>query len=64
MAIATAADGVRLYYEEAGSGDPLIFVYEFAGDHRSFEPQVRFFSRRYRWPDLRRTRLPAFRRAG
>ena len=48
MAIATAADGVRLHYEEAGSGDPLIFVHEFAGDHRSFEPQVRFFSRRYR----------------
>ncbi|MGI9490232.1 MAG: alpha/beta fold hydrolase [Geminicoccaceae bacterium] len=48
MAIATTADGVRLHYEEAGSGDPLIFVHEFAGDHRSFEPQVRFFSRRYR----------------
>ncbi|MEZ5935334.1 MAG: alpha/beta hydrolase [Alphaproteobacteria bacterium] len=48
MAYATAADGVRLYYEETGSGDPLIFVHEFAGDHRSFEPQVRFFSRRYR----------------
>ena len=48
MAFATAADGVRLYYEEAGSGDALIFVHEFAGDHRSFEPQLRFFSRRYR----------------
>ncbi|MDH3659829.1 MAG: alpha/beta hydrolase, partial [Alphaproteobacteria bacterium] len=48
MAFATAADGVRLYYEEAGSGDALIFVHEFAGDHRSFEPQIRFFSRRYR----------------
>lgn len=48
MAFATAADGTRLYYEEAGSGDPLIFVHEFAGDHRSFEPQIRFFSRRYR----------------
>jgi pimeloyl-ACP methyl ester carboxylesterase len=48
MAYATAADGVRLYYEETGGGEPLIFVHEFAGDHRSFEPQVRFFSRRYR----------------
>lgn len=48
MAYATAKDGVRLYYEEAGSGEPLIFVHEFAGDHRSFEPQIRFFSRRYR----------------
>ena len=41
-------DGVRLYYEEAGSGTPIVFVHEFAGDHRSWEPQVRYFSRRYR----------------
>src|SRR5262245_36228594 len=41
-------DGVKLYYEEAGTGEPLVFVHEFAGDHRSWEPQVRFFSRRYR----------------
>lgn len=42
------ADGVKLYYEETGSGVPVIFVHEFAGDYRSWEPQVRFFSRRYR----------------
>lgn len=48
MAYATASDGTRLYYEEAGQGEALIFVHEFAGDHRSFEPQIRFFSRRYR----------------
>lgn len=48
MAFATADDGVRLHYEEAGSGDAIIFVHEFAGDHRSFEPQIRHFSRRYR----------------
>ena len=41
-------DGIRLYYEEAGSGAPVIFVHEFAGDHRSWEPQIRYFSRRYR----------------
>jgi pimeloyl-ACP methyl ester carboxylesterase len=41
-------DGVSLYYEEAGSGAPLLFVHEFAGDHRSWEPQLRYFSRRYR----------------
>ena len=41
-------DGVRLYYEEAGSGAPVVFVHEFAGDHRSWEPQARYFSRRYR----------------
>lgn len=48
MAFASAEDGVRLYYEDVGSGVPLIFVHEFAGDHRSFEPQIRYFSRRYR----------------
>ena len=41
-------DGVRLYYEEAGSGAPVVFVHEFGGDHRSWEPQLRHFSRRYR----------------
>jgi pimeloyl-ACP methyl ester carboxylesterase len=48
MPYATTDDDVRLYYEEAGEGDPLVFVHEFAGDHRSWEPQVRWFSRRYR----------------
>src|SRR2546427_435130 len=48
MPHATAADGVKLYYEEAGSGIPILFVHEFAGDHRSWEPQLRFFSRAYR----------------
>ncbi len=42
------ADGVKLYYEEAGSGHPVVFVHEFAGDMRSWEPQMRYFSRRYR----------------
>jgi pimeloyl-ACP methyl ester carboxylesterase len=41
-------DGVRLYYEETGSGKPLIFVHEFAGDHRSWELQMRHFGQRYR----------------
>jgi pimeloyl-ACP methyl ester carboxylesterase len=44
----TADDGVQLFYEETGSGTPIVFVHEFAGDHRSWEPQVRHFSRRYR----------------
>ena len=48
MAYATARDGVKLYVEETGSGTPILFVHEFAGDHRSWEPQVRFFSRYYR----------------
>jgi len=44
----TAADGVKLYIEEVGSGTPIVFVHEFAGDHRSWEPQLRHFARRYR----------------
>jgi pimeloyl-ACP methyl ester carboxylesterase len=44
----TADDGVRLYYEETGSGAPIVFVHEFADDCRGFEPQVRYFARRYR----------------
>jgi pimeloyl-ACP methyl ester carboxylesterase len=41
-------DGVDLHYEEVGSGIPIVFVHEFAGDSRSWEPQLRFFGRRYR----------------
>jgi pimeloyl-ACP methyl ester carboxylesterase len=48
MAYATAKDGTRLHYEEAGGGTPLIFIHEFAGDHRSWEPQMRFFARYFR----------------
>ena len=48
MAYALTDDGVRLYYEEAGEGVPVVFVHEFAGDHRSWEAQMRFFSRRHR----------------
>ena len=48
MATTTTDDGVRLYYEESGDGTPMVFVHEFAGDHRSFEPQMRHFARRYR----------------
>ena len=41
-------DGVTLHVEETGEGEPLLFIHEFAGDHRSWEPQVRFFSATYR----------------
>jgi len=44
----SARDGTRLYYEEAGSGTPIVFVHEFGGDHRSWEAQMRHFTRRYR----------------
>ncbi len=48
MPFAETDDGVKLYYEETGRGYPVIFVHEFAGDCRSWEPQLRYFSRRYR----------------
>ncbi len=48
MPTVTAEDGVKLASTEAGRGVPIIFVHEFAGDMRSWEGQLRFFSRRYR----------------
>ena len=41
-------NGINLYYEEHGSGYPLVWSHEFAGDYRSWRAQVNFFSRRYR----------------
>src|SRR5216683_1972191 len=41
-------DNVKLYYEDGGSGIPVVFVHEFAGDYRSWESQVRYFARCYR----------------
>jgi proline iminopeptidase len=48
MPYATSSDNILLHYEEAGSGVPILFVHEFAGDHRSWEPQMRYFSRSHR----------------
>ncbi|MDI3307185.1 MAG: alpha/beta hydrolase [Acetobacteraceae bacterium] len=42
------SEGARLYYEEAGTGHPIIWVHEFGADHREWEDQMRFFSREYR----------------
>jgi pimeloyl-ACP methyl ester carboxylesterase len=41
-------NGVDLHYDVIGTGVPLVFSHEYAGDARSWEPQVRFFSRFYR----------------
>jgi pimeloyl-ACP methyl ester carboxylesterase len=48
MPHAIADDGVRLAFEQTGDGTPIVFVHEFAGDLRSWEPQLRHFGRRYR----------------
>jgi len=44
-----ALNGVELFYEESGRGQPaIIFCHEFAGDYRAWDPQLRFFGRAYR----------------
>jgi pimeloyl-ACP methyl ester carboxylesterase len=48
MAFVTTDDGVRLYVEEHGDGHPMLLIHEFAGDHRSWQPQVEHFRDRYR----------------
>ena len=48
MPYASAADGVKLYYEEVGQGTPIVFVHEFADDVKGWAAQVKFFARRYR----------------
>jgi len=48
MPFLTTDDGVKLHYEDVGSGTPIVFVHEYAGDCRSWESQLRYFGRRYR----------------
>jgi pimeloyl-ACP methyl ester carboxylesterase len=45
---APTSDGIELQFEVEGDGPPLLFIHEFAGDHRSWAPQVRHFSRTFR----------------
>jgi pimeloyl-ACP methyl ester carboxylesterase len=48
MSTVATDDGVNLYCEETGAGEPILFMHEFGGHYLSWEPQVRYFSRRYR----------------
>jgi 3-oxoadipate enol-lactonase len=48
MPYLTTPDNVQLYFEEEGSGTPIVFVHEFAADYASWEPQMRYFSRKHR----------------
>ena len=41
-------DGISLYYEEYGSGEPVLFVHEFGGDYRSWAHQIPVLSRLHR----------------
>ncbi len=60
----TTDDGIRLYYEETGSATPIVFVHEFADDYRGYEPQIRYFARRYRCIAYNARGLSALRCAG
>ena len=40
--------GARIYYDETGSGVPIVFVHEFAGDYRTWDDQMRYFGRGWR----------------
>lgn len=44
----TTDDGISLHVEETGTGPPILFIHEFAGDARSWERQVDHFSPAYR----------------
>ncbi len=41
-------NGVELFYEDTGTGFPVVFCHEFGGDYRAWDPQVRALSRLYR----------------
>ena len=45
-------DGVKLFYEEAGSGPPMVFVHGWTCDRSHFAPQAAHFSKRFRCVSL------------
>jgi pimeloyl-ACP methyl ester carboxylesterase len=42
------SQGARIYYEQTGSGTPILFIHEFGGDCRSWQEQMRHFGRGWR----------------
>ena len=44
----TTSDGVRLHYLEAGSGPPIVFVPGWMNPAWIWEPQIRYFAKKYR----------------
>lgn len=41
-------NGASLYYEITGKGTPIIFLHGFTCDHRNWDPQVKYFSKKYK----------------
>ncbi len=42
------SDGTRIFWREVGVGPPIVFIHEFAGDHRSWDSQLSHFARGWR----------------
>ena len=64
MPLLTTDDGVKLHYEDVGSGIPIVFVHEFAGDCRSLGGADAPLRAPLSLHRLQRARLSAVRRAG
>ena len=45
MPTLSASDGTSLYFEETGAGDPVLFIHEFAGNHRTWAAQMKTLGR-------------------
>lgn len=41
-------NGTSLYYEITGEGTPIVFLHGFTCDHRNWDSQVKYFSKKYR----------------
>ena len=41
-------NGVKLYYEEYGKGEPLILLHGNGGDIKFMKPQIEYFSKKYK----------------
>ena len=48
MPYLVSIDDTSLYYEDVGSGDAILFIHEFAGNHRTWAKQVSALSGTYR----------------
>jgi len=44
----TIKDGAKIFYEELGRGEPLIFIHGHSFDHYEWDPQFYIFSKNYR----------------
>ena len=48
MAYFTTKDNCKIYYEEHGSGEPLIFIHGWSCNHKFFKYQTEEFAKKYR----------------